>query len=108
MYVYFLLKFSFIYLFIFYYLLFIYWNNGWVGTHPTKIKDLVDKTFIFKVDLRITSSYRFEQFFPMKKNCCDVEVINNFKDAWNRLLLCVVLTLQKGIIDSLLIRMTMI
>ncbi|XP_057418493.1 uncharacterized protein LOC130712689 [Lotus japonicus] len=48
---------------------------------PSEILDLIDKTFLFKVDVDNSSNTWFEQSYKVKRICSDPDVISQFKIA---------------------------
>ncbi|KAK2401733.1 replication protein A 70 kDa DNA-binding subunit E [Trifolium repens] len=49
---------------------------------PAEIKASINSTYLFKVECKAPVSYRFEQFFRVRKICTDMVLINQFKSKW--------------------------
>ncbi|WJX79767.1 hypothetical protein P8452_62855 [Trifolium repens] len=56
---------------------------GGAGGLPPQIADMVEKTWLFKVETKPTFNPRFEQSFRVRKICTDVAIINQFKAKWD-------------------------
>ncbi|XP_057432011.1 replication factor A protein 1-like [Lotus japonicus] len=50
-------------------------------TIPTEILNLIDKTYLFKIEVANNYHSKFEKSYRVKKICADPEVINNFRAA---------------------------
>lgn len=53
-------------------------KNSAQGSFPKEILDLVDRTFLFKVEYKDVVSSKFEQSFRVKKLCNDTTIMNKF------------------------------
>jgi hypothetical protein len=56
---------------------------GGAGGLPPQIADMVEKTWLFKVETKPTFNPRFEQSFRVRKICTDIAIINQFKAKWD-------------------------
>jgi hypothetical protein len=51
---------------------------------PLEIAELVEKTWLFKVEAKPSFNPRFEQSFRVRKICRDSAIINQFKAKWEK------------------------
>jgi endo-beta-N-acetylglucosaminidase D len=49
---------------------------------PTEIENLVDKTWLFKVEAKPSHNPKFEQSFRVRKICTDDAIIKQFTEKW--------------------------
>jgi hypothetical protein len=54
------------------------------GGLPPQIGGMVDKTWLFKVETKPSFNPRFEQSFRVRKICTDEDIINQFKEKWDK------------------------
>ncbi|WJX39037.1 hypothetical protein P8452_26627 [Trifolium repens] len=57
---------------------------GGAGGLPLEIAELVEKTWLFKVEAKPSFNPRFEQSFRVRKICRDSAIINQFKAKWEK------------------------
>jgi hypothetical protein len=51
---------------------------------PPQIADMVEKTWLFKVETKPSFNPRFEQSFRVRKICTEEAIINKFKVKWDK------------------------
>jgi hypothetical protein len=51
---------------------------------PPEIENLVDKTWLFKVEAKPSHNPKFEQSFRVRKICTDDAIIKQFTDKWEQ------------------------
>ncbi|KAK2429567.1 replication protein A 70 kDa DNA-binding subunit E [Trifolium repens] len=54
------------------------------GGLPPQIADMVEKTWLFKVETKPSFNPRFEQSFRVRKICTEEAIINKFKVKWDK------------------------
>ncbi|MCI24148.1 ATP-dependent DNA helicase PIF1, partial [Trifolium medium] len=58
-------------------------RNAVVGVVPPQIIDMLESTWLFKVETKPSSNPRFEQSFRVRKICTDRDIIKMFRDKWD-------------------------
>ncbi|MCH85949.1 replication protein A 70 kDa dna-binding subunit, partial [Trifolium medium] len=58
--------------------------TGTVGLMPPQLQELVDKTWLFKIEAKANQNPNFEQSFRVRKICTDAAIIDQFLAKWNK------------------------
>ena len=51
---------------------------------PKDILDLVDKTFIFKLEIKIDRNAKYDRSYRVKKLCTNDAIVERFKEKFGR------------------------